>query len=260
MQYQEGDKMTRVIMHGCNGKMGQVITKLAEEDPNVEMVAGVDSYTGLKNAYPVFESIEKCDVAADVIIDFSNAGAVDGLLKYCAKKGMPVVLCTTGLSDEQLEDMEQAAEKTAVLKSANMSMGINLLLKLLQDATKVLSPAGFDVEIVEKHHNQKVDAPSGTALALADSVNEAMNNEYSYNYDRSQERKKREKKEIGIVAVRGGTIVGEHEVIYAGADEVIEFKHTAYSKAIFGKGALEAAKFLAGKPAGRYDMSDVIQF
>ena len=140
-----------------------------------------------------------------------------------------------------------------------MSLGVNLLLKLLKDATKVLSPAGFDIEIVEKHHNQKVDAPSGTALALADSINEELNNEYNYKFDRSSERKKRDKKEIGVVAVRGGTIVGEHEVIYAGNDEVIEFKHTAYSKAVFAKGAVEAARFLAGKEAGRYDMSDVIQ-
>ena len=155
-------------------------------------------------------------------------------------------------------DIKEAGEKVAVLRSANMSLGVNLLMKLLKDAAKVLAPAGFDIEIVEKHHNQKVDAPSGTAIALADSINEAMADQYVYNYDRSHERKKREKNEIGIVAVRGGTIVGQHDVIFAGADEVIEFHHTAYSKAIFGKGAVEAAKFLAGKPAGMYDMSDVI--
>ena len=172
---------------------------------------------------------------------------------------MPVVLCTTGLSEEQLAKVEEASKKVAVLKSANMSLGVNLLLKLLKDATKVLAPAGFDIEIVERHHNQKVDAPSGTALALADSINEELDNEYEYKFDRSTERKKRNKKEIGVVAVRGGTIVGEHEVIYAGNDEVIEFKHSAYSKAVFAKGAVEAARFLAGKGAGRYDMSDVIQ-
>ena len=251
--------MVRVIMHGCNGKMGRVITKIIEDDPEAEIVAGIDKYTGIRNTYPVFDSIEKCDVQADVIIDFSNAAAVDGLLDYCVEKQIPVVLCTTGLSEEQLQKMEGASAKTAVLKSANMSLGVNLLMKLLKDATKVLAPAGFDIEIVEKHHNQKVDAPSGTALALADSINESLEQEYTYNFDRSKERKKREKNVIGVVAVRGGTIVGEHEVIYAGTDEVIEFKHTAYSKAIFGKGAVEAAKFLAGKPAGRYDMSDVIQ-
>ncbi|MGF0033350.1 4-hydroxy-tetrahydrodipicolinate reductase [Bariatricus sp. SGI.154] len=252
--------MVRAIMHGCNGKMGQVITGLVKADEGIEFVAGVDTYTGIANDYPVFESIDQCDVKADVIIDFSNAGAVDALLDYCVDKQVPVVLCTTGLSEEQLVKVDEASKKVAVLKSANMSMGVNLLMKILQDAAKVLAPAGFDIELVEKHHNQKVDAPSGTALALADSINEAMNNEYTYVYDRSQVRKKRDQKEIGISAVRGGTIVGDHEVIFAGADEVIEFKHTAYSKAVFGKGAVEAAKFLAGKPAGRYDMSDVIQF
>ena len=238
--------------------MGQVITGLVKEDTEIEIVAGIDTYTGLANTYPVFETIEKCDVEADVVIDFSNAAAVDGLLDYCANKKLPIVLCTTGLSEEQLAKVEETAKETAVLRSANMSLGINLLLKLLQDATKVLAPAGFDIELVEKHHNQKLDAPSGTALALADSINASMDNAYTYVYDRSQVRQKRDAKEIGISAVRGGTIVGDHEVIYAGPDEVIEFKHTAYSKAVFGKGAVEAAKFLAGKPAGRYDMSDVI--
>lgn len=252
--------MVRAIMHGCNGRMGRVITGLAREDDAIEIVAGVDSYTGIANDYPVFESIEKCDVDADVVIDFSNAAAADGLLKFCAEKKMPVVLCSTGLSEEQLNLVEESAKKTAVLKSANMSVGINLLLKLLKDASKVLAPAGYDIEIIEKHHNQKLDAPSGTAIALADSINEAMGNSFEYTYDRSGERKKRGTKEIGISAVRGGTIVGEHEVLYAGPDEVIEFKHTAYSRGVFGKGAIEAAKYLAGKPAGRYDMSDVIQF
>ena len=251
--------MVRAIMHGCNGKMGRVITGLIRDDDAIEIVAGIDTYTGTANDYPVFESIEACDVEADVVIDFSNASAVDHLLDYCAKKKLPVVLCTTGLSEEQLRKVEETAEQTAVLKSANMSLGINLLLKLLQNAAKVLGPAGFDIELVERNHNQKVDAPSGTALALADSVNEALDNQYTYVFDRSQVRQKRGEKEIGISAVRGGTIVGDHEVIFAGADEVIEFKHTAYSKAVFGKGAVEAAKFLAGKRARKYDMSDVIQ-
>ena len=252
--------MVRAIMHGCNGKMGQVSTGLIKADEGIELVAGIDTYTGLKNDYPVFERIDQCNVEADVIIDFSNAGAVDALLDYCVDRKVPVVLCTTGLSEDQLGKVKVASEKTAVLKSANMSLGINLLMKLLQDAAKVLGTAGFDIELVERHHNQKVDAPSGTALALADAINESMDDAYEYVYDRSQVRRKREKKEIGISAVRGGTIVGDHEVIFAGADEVIEFKHTAYSKTVFGKGAVEAAKFLAGKPAGAYDMSDVIRF
>lgn len=250
--------MVRMIMHGCNGKMGQVITGICKEDENIEIVAGVDPYTELKNSYPVFAKISECDVQADVIVDFAAAPAVDELLAYSVEKQIPVVLCTTGLSEEQLAKVEETSKKVAVLKSANMSLGINMLMDLLQKAAKVLAPAGFDMEIVEKHHNQKVDAPSGTALALADSINEALDNAYNYKYDRSQERKKREKYEIGIQAVRGGNIVGEHEVIFAGTDEVIEFKHTAYSKAVFAKGAVEAAKFLAGKPAGRYEMSDVI--
>ena len=252
--------MVKAIMHGCNGHMGRVITDIIKNTEGIELVAGIDKYTKAPNEYPVFENIGACDVEADVIIDFSNAAAADELLGYCVEKQVPVVLCTTGLSEEQLAKVEESAKKVAVLKSANMSLGINLLLKILQDATKVFSPAGYDIELVEKHHNQKLDAPSGTALALADSINEAADNQYHYVYDRSQVRQKRDGKEIGISAVRGGTIVGDHEVLFAGQDEVIEFKHTAYSKAVFGKGAVEAAKFLAGKPAGRYDMSDVIQF
>lgn len=252
--------MVKILMHGCNGKMGRMITEIVKNEEDAVIAAGVDKFTGIPNDYPVFEEITQCDVDADVVIDFSNAGAVDELLDYCVKKSLPVVLCTTGLSDEQLKKVDECSEKIAVLKSANMSMGINLLLKLLKDAAKVLAPAGYDIELVEKHHNQKLDAPSGTALALADSINEAMGNEYEYVYDRSQVRKKRDAKEIGISAVRAGTIVGEHEVIFAGTDEVIEFKHTAYSRSVFAKGAVEAGKFLAGQPAGMYDMGDVIQF
>ena len=250
--------MTRAIMNGCNGKMGQCITGICAQDEDIEIVAGIDTYDGIKNDYPIFASLKECTVDADVIIDFSNAKAVDALLAYGVEKQIPIVLCTTGLSEQQLADVEKAYEKVAILKSANMSLGINTLMKLLQDAAKVLATAGFDIEVVEKHHRLKLDAPSGTALALADSINEAMDNQYHYTYDRSQRRQMRDDKEIGISAVRGGTIVGEHEVIFAGPDEVIEFKHTAYSKAVFGKGAIEAAKFLAGKPAGKYDMSDVI--
>ena len=250
--------MTRIIMHGCNGKMGQVITGICNEDSNVEIVAGIDVIDNKDNGYPVFTDINACDVEADVIVDFAAAVAVDKLLDYAVSRNIPVVLCTTGLSPEQLSKVSQASEKVAVLKSANMSLGINTIMKLLKDAIAVFGPAGYDVEIVEKHHNLKVDAPSGTALALADSINEASNNQYEYIYDRSQTRQKRDKKELGISAVRGGTIVGEHEVLFAGIDEVIEIKHTAYSKSVFAKGAVEAAKFLAGKPAGMYNMSDVI--
>lgn len=259
-EIQEDRNMIRVLMSGCNGKMGRMITGLVKEDEQVEIVAGIDTYTGISNTYPVFKSFTDCDVEVDVVIDFSNAAALEGLLAYCISKQVPAVICSTGYSEEQLQKIKEASEKVAILKSANMSMGINLLLKLLKDAAKVLAPAGYDIELVEKHHNQKLDAPSGTALALADSINDALNNEYNYVYDRSQVRQKRDSKEIGISAVRAGTIVGEHEVIFAGTDEVIEFKHTAYSRSVFGKGAVEAAKYLAGKPAGMYDMSDVIAF
>ena len=252
--------MVRAIINGCNGKMGQVITAICREDPEIEVVAGVDVYDKVTDSYPVFPNISVCDVKADVILDFSTAKAVDDLLVYSADKKIPVVLCTTGLTEEQMKRGDEVSGQVAVLKSANMSLGINLLLELLRQAASVLAPSGFDMEIVEKHHNQKLDAPSGTALALADSINDAMGGQYEYVYDRSQVRRKREKKEMGISAVRGGTIVGEHEVIFAGVDEVIEFKHTAFSRSVFGKGAVEAAKFLAGKPAGMYDMSDVIQF
>ena len=250
--------MVKVIMHGCNGKMGQVISGLIAADPDVEMAAGVDARDEGHNSYPVFTDIWECNVDADCIIDFSAAAAVDKLLDYCVEKHLPCVLCTTGLSEEQLKKVEEASKSTAILKSANMSLGINLLLKMLKEAAGVLAPAGFDIEIVEKHHNLKVDAPSGTALALADSINEEFDNQYEYVYDRSSRREKRPKKEIGISAVRGGTIVGDHDVIFAGADEVITFSHTAYSKAVFGKGAVQAAKFLAGKSAGMYNMGDVI--
>lgn len=250
--------MIRAIMNGCNGRMGQVITGICKVDEDIEIVAGVDVFDGVKNDYPVFANISSCDVPADVIIDFSNVKAVDDLLVYAADKQIPVVLCTTGLSEEQLERVQQTSKQVAVLKSANMSLGINMLMQLLKQAATILAPAGFDIEIVEKHHNQKLDAPSGTALALADVMNDALGNVYDYKYDRSQERKKREKTEIGISAVRGGNIVGEHEVIFAGLDEVITFEHTAYSRSVFAKGAVEAAKFLAGKQAGFYDMQDVI--
>ena len=250
--------MVKMIMHGCNGAMGQVITGLVKDMDDIEIVAGIDVSDRIQNSYPVFPSLEACTVEADVIVDFASAKAVDGLLDYCERTKLPVVLCTTGLTKEQLSKAAKVSETAAVLRSANMSLGVNTLLKLVQDAAKVLAGAGFDIEIVEKHHNQKVDAPSGTALALADSINEAMDHSYHYKYDRTAKREKRDSREIGIQAVRGGSIVGEHDVIFAGRDEVVTFSHVAYSKAIFAKGAIEAAKFLAGKGAGMYDMADVI--
>ncbi len=250
--------MTKIIMHGCNGKMGQVISQICREDETVEIVAGVDVFDQGKNEYPVFSSLKECNIDADALIDLSTAGAVDEVISYCMEKALPVVLCTTGLSESQLLKVEECSKKAAVLRSANMSLGINTLFGLLEQAVRALAPAGFDVEIVEKHHNQKLDAPSGTALALADAMNRVMDNSYDYKFDRSRERAKRDAKEMGISAVRGGSIVGEHEIIFAGRDEVIEIKHTAYSRAIFGKGAVEAAKFLKGKAPGAYDMREVV--
>ena len=250
--------MTKIIMHGCNGAMGQVITRLAKEDPDVQIVAGIDLNNTIDNGYPVFTNIHDCDVETDVIVDFSVAKAVDDVIDYAVEHKIPLVLCTTGLSEEQLKKVEEASQKVAVLRSANMSLGVNTVFRLAALGAQVLANAGYDIEIVEKHHNLKLDAPSGTALAIADAMNAELNHEYIYKLDRSQERARRGKKEIGIQAVRGGNIVGEHEVFFCGPDEVIEIKHTAYSKGIFGKGALAAAAFLKDKEPGMYAMRDVI--
>ena len=250
--------MTKIIMLGCNGRMGQMITDMVKQDDECTIVAGIDIVDNRDNGYPVYTKLADCDVEADAIIDFTSATDFESRMDYAVDKQIPIIECSPGLSEEQMDYLKKASEKVAVLKSANMSLGINLLMKLLKEAAVKLAGDGFDVEIVEKHHNQKLDAPSGTALALADSINEAMDDRYEYIYDRSQVRQKRDKKELGISAVRGGTIVGEHEVIFAGTDEVITFKHTAYSRAVFAKGSITAAKYLKGKAAGLYDMSDVL--
>lgn len=250
--------MTKVLMYGCNGYMGHVICDLIKDMDHVEVAAGVDVTAGKQEDFPVFTSLDQVNVPVDAIIDFSAAPAVDAVLDYAAEKQIPLVECTTGLSEEQLAHLKECSKKTAILRSANMSLGINTLLKMVKTAAKILREAGFDIDIVEKHHRRKLDAPSGTALALADAINEASDGKYEYVFDRSGRRMQRPADEIGISAVRGGTIVGEHEIIFAGTDEVIEFKHTAYSRAVFGKGAIQAAVYLAGKPAGLYDMSDVI--
>lgn len=250
--------MTKIIMLGCNGRMGQMITDMVKQDDECTIVAGIDIVDNRDNGYPVYTKLADCDVEADAIIDFTSATDFESRMDYAVDKQIPIIECSTGLSEEQMDYLKKTSEKVAVLKSANMSLGINLLMKLLKEAAVKLAGDGFDVEIVEKHHNQKLDAPSGTALALADSINEAMDDRYEYIYDRSQVRQKRDKKELGISAVRGGTIVGEHDVIFAGTDEVITFKHTAYSRAVFAKGSITAAKYLKGKAAGLYDMSDVL--
>ena len=244
-------------MHGANGRMGKVISGLVAADPDAEIVAGVDIAPG-DAAYPIYTDLADVKEEADVVIDFSTAKIVDHLLDAAAAKKLPVVLCTTGLSEEQLENVRKMSREIPILKSANMSLGINTLTGLLKSATKVFGNAGFDIEIVERHHNQKLDAPSGTAIMLADAINDAAGGQYEYVYDRSDRREKRGKKELGISAVRGGTIPGTHEIIFAGPDEVIELRHVAYSRSIFGNGALSAAKYLAGRKPGMYDMNDVI--
>lgn len=250
--------MTNIILRGCNGKMGRVITEMLNDDETAAIVAGIDISMDKPDKYPVYYSFMQCNIPADVIIDFSSPVNVREMLDFAIARGIGIVLCTTGFSREDQKLIDEASKLIPILRSANMSMGINLLTKLVREAAKVLADSGFDIEIVEKHHNRKVDAPSGTALALADAINDAFDNSYEYVYDRTNIRAPRQKKEIGISAVRGGTIIGEHNVIFAGNDEVIEINHTAYSKAIFAKGAIQAAKYLHGKKAGMYSMSDVI--
>ncbi len=251
--------MINVLIFGCCGKMGHVVADMIAEKEGMQVCAGVDVANDQTCGFPVYEKLQDVKEQVDVIIDFSSAKAVDLLLDYCESTGTPVVLCSTGLSPEQTARVQEVSRRAAVLKSANMSLGINLLMKVLGEISPLLTEAGFDVEIVERHHNLKVDAPSGTALALADSVNAACGQQFEYIYDRSDRRRKRDKKELGISAVRGGTIVGDHDVIFAGYDEVITLSHRAYSKGLFARGAVSAAEFLAGKKPGMYDMSDVIK-
>ena len=250
--------MTNIIMHGCGGKMGGVIASLAAGDDDCQIVAGIDT-RAVTAAFPTYTDISDCHEQADVIIDFSTAAAVPALIDYASKKNVPVVVCTTGLSDETLGMLKKASQHVAVLKSANMSLGVNLIIDLVQRAATKLYDAGFDIEVIEKHHNQKIDAPSGTALAIADAINHALDDQLHFVHDRSHTRAKRERTEIGLHALRGGTIVGEHDVVFAGRDEIIEINHKAMSREIFAVGAMKAAKFLAGKPAGLYSMKDVVQ-
>ena len=249
--------MIKLVISGCNGKMGKVVSSVAQAQSDMEIVGGFDINTESVMGCKVYEN--PCDYKgeADVVIDFSHPDNLSGLLEYAKKMGTALVIATTGLSEEQKNEMKKAAEHVPIFFSANMSLGVNLLIELAQKATKVLADH-FDIEIIEKHHNQKIDAPSGTALAIADSINDVLTERKEYVYDRHAVRKKRSKNEIGIHAVRGGTIVGEHEVIFAGKDEVIELKHQAMSKEIFAVGAVAAAKYLIGKAPGMYSMRDLV--
>lgn len=249
--------MVNIIMNGCNGKMGQVISRLVEQDDECRIVAGFDIVGEAKNGYPVYTNPEDFDGEADVVIDFSHPDSLEGILNFCKSRKIPVIEATTGLSNKQKNEMEAASVEIPLFFSANMSLGINLLIDLAKKATKLLQD-NFDIEIVERHHNQKIDAPSGTALAIADAIAEEMTDEAEYMYDRHIARKKRKKNEIGIHALRGGTIVGDHTVVFAGTDEVIEIKHSAASKEVFAVGAIKAAKFMAGKKPGMYNMNDLI--
>lgn len=248
--------MINIILSGCNGKMGRVITRLLAEDENAKIVAGFDIADTLPNTYPIYKNPSECTEKADVLIDFSHPSALAGILEFCKNTSTPAVICTTGLSEEQRASLLDMANFIPMFFSANMSLGINLLIALAKKAAVILED-NFDIEIVERHHNQKIDAPSGTALAIADGISEVLSDASEYIYDRHSVRRKRRKNEIGIHAVRGGTIVGDHDVIFAGNDEVIELKHSAASKEVFAVGAIKAAKFLADKPNGMYSMNDL---
>lgn len=250
--------MINILLSGCNGKMGQVITRLAAERQDLKIAAGYDQNTSIQNTYPVFSDLSKCNVKVDVIIDFSHPAALDSLMDFAVSNKIPAVIATTGLAATQVEMLKDASKRIPIFFSANMSLGVNLLIDLVKKAARVLEK-DFDIEIVEKHHNQKIDAPSGTALAIADAINNSLEQKQEYTYDRHSRRKKRSKTEIGIHAVRGGTIVGDHSVIFAGNDEIIEINHIAMSKEIFAVGALNAAAFLYNKGSGMYNMDDLIQ-
>lgn len=247
--------MINVILSGANGHMGKVIASLAENDPDIRICAGFDINNMPGDGFPVYKNPFEYTGEADVIIDFSHPSAFQELTKYAKERKLPTIFATTGLSDEQKKDLHALAADIPVFFSANMSLGVNLLIDLVKRAAAALQ--GFDIEIIEKHHNRKIDAPSGTALAIADAISEVRQNS-EYMYDRHSIRRKRSENEIGIHAVRGGTIVGEHDVLFAGLDEVIEIKHTAQSREIFAAGAIKAAKFLYNKPKGFYNMNDII--
>lgn len=249
--------MTNIILNGCNGRMGRVITRLAEAEDEFNITAGLDINDFCHNEYPVYTDASECQEDADVIIDFSHPSALSSVLNFAKKRRIPVIISTTGLSDEQKCEIEEASKEIPVFFSANMSLGINLITALAKKAAAALE-GSFDIEILEKHHNRKLDAPSGTALALADAISDVLKNKPEYVYDRHSVRKKRSPNEIGIQSIRGGSIVGEHEVIFAGVDEVIEINHRATSREVFAVGSLRAAAFMKNKENGMYSMDDLI--
>lgn len=249
--------MTRIILSGCNGKMGQVIAELVSQREDCQIVAGVDLKTDPVGSFPIYSSIHEVTEHGDVVIDFSHPSLLTPLLSYGVQNKVPLVLCTTGYSKDQVEELTKASQQTAIFYSRNMSLGINLMIELSKKAALVFGDS-FDVEIVEKHHNQKIDAPSGTALMIADGISSVMEETPQYVYDRHSYRKPRGKHEIGIHSVRGGTIVGEHDVIFAGRDEVFTLSHCAQSKEVFATGSVNAAVYLVDKSPGLYTMSDML--
>lgn len=249
--------MTDIILCGANGRMGKFITEAVSKRDDIRIVAGVDLNTESAAGFPVFATISEVLVPADVIVDFSNPALLDSILDYVKEKNIPAVLATTGYSAEATAKIKKAAELSPIFFTFNMSLGVNLLVSLSKKAAEVLGD-NFDVEIVEKHHNQKLDAPSGTAVMLANAINEVYGNEMTYEFDRHSKREKRPQKQIGIHSIRGGNIVGEHDVIFAGHDEVITLSHHASSREVFALGAVKAALFMKGKAPGLYDMNDVI--
>ena len=248
--------MLKIILSGCNGKMGRVITDIINKRNDASIVAGIDLDISQNGPFPVFNSFNDITVEADVIVDFSNPAVLSRMLEYAKAKKLGAVIATTGFSDEQIESIKAASTEIPVFFSFNMSLGINLLAELCRKAATILD--GFDIEIIEKHHNQKIDAPSGTALLLANEINNELNGKMSYEYDRHSKREKRTSTEIGIHAVRGGTIVGEHEVIFAGRDEIITLSHSARSKEVFAVGAVNAAFFLRNKTPSMYSMKELV--
>jgi len=246
----------RIFLNGCNGRMGKVITEICSQQDGIIIVAGADANTAT-STYPVYASALDCKEEFDVILDFSHVLALPVVLKLAEEKHKPLVMCTTGLSENDKASLRSLSEKTAVFYSANMSLGVNLLIALAQKAAAVLYP-DFDIEIVEAHHNQKLDAPSGTALMIADAINASLDDPLEYVYDRHSTLKKRAKTELGLHSIRGGSIVGDHSVIFAGPEEVITLSHSAQTRNVFARGAVAAARFICGKPAGLYSMKDLM--
>ncbi len=249
--------MINILLSGCNGKMGQVITRVSKEYENINIVAGFDLNLSIQNHYPVYSKLDDINEEFDVIIDFSSPNAFSTILRYSTIRKIALVMATTGLSQGQINELKTASHNVPIFFTSNMSLGVNLLIDLVKKAAMVLE-YNFDIEIIEKHHNQKVDAPSGTALMLANAINSVSKKNYDFIYDRHMQNTKRIKDEIGIHAVRGGTIVGDHTVIFAGDDEIIELNHKALSKNVFATGALNAASFLAKQKPGFYAMKDLI--